>query len=56
MLEEPKFMSEGYAYIDDKTEKWCLKENAPEWAKREFEEFFGLVKSEPDDNDIVTQY
>lgn len=56
MLREPKFMSEGYAYIDDETEKWRLKKDAPEWAKKEFEEFFNLVKSESDDNDFVTQY
>jgi hypothetical protein len=56
MMGEPKVISEGYAYIDDKTEKWCLKEDAPDWAKREFEEFFGAINAEPDDNDIVTMY
>lgn len=56
MLEEPKVMSEGYAYIDNETEEWHLKEDAPEWAKKEFEDFFNRVKSKPDDNDIVTQY
>lgn len=56
MIGEPKCIAEGYAYIDDETEKWCVKENAPDWAKKEFEEFFGLVKSEPDDNNVVTKY
>lgn len=45
-----------YWYIDDETEKWCIKEDAPNWAKKEFEEFFRLVKSEPDDNNVVTKY
>ena len=56
MLGEPKCIAEGYAYIDDETEKWCIKEDAPNWAKIEFEEFFRLVKSEPDDNNVVTKY
>lgn len=56
MMGEPKCITEGYAYIDDETEKWCIKEDAPDWAKKEFEGFFGLVKSKPDDNDVVTKY
>lgn len=55
-MEEPRVISEGYAYIDDETETWKLKEDSPEWAKKEFEEFFGLLHGEPDDNDVVTQY
>lgn len=56
MISEPRFMIEGYAYIDEETEKWCLKEDAPDWAVEEFNEFFDLINSEPDDNDIVTKY
>lgn len=56
MFGEPKFISEGYAYIDEETEKWCLTNDAPEWAVKEFNEFFGLVNGEPDENDIVTKY
>lgn len=56
MIGEPNCIAEGYAYIDDETEKWCIKEDAPDWAKKEFEEFFGLVNSEPDDNNVVTKY
>lgn len=56
MMEEPRIISEGYAYIDDEKEKWCLKEDAPDWARKEFEEFFGAIDAEPDDNDIVTKY
>lgn len=54
MLAEPKFMSEGYAYLDG--EKWCIKEDAPDWAKKEFEEFFGLLEKQEDDNGIITNY
>lgn len=56
MMGEPKFMLEGYAYIDDETEKWCIKEDAPEWAKKEFEEYFGMLKKEPDDNGEITEF
>ena len=54
MFGEPKVISEGYAYIDEEKEKWCLKEDAPEWAVKEFNEFFGNIN---DDNDeIITKY
>ncbi|MBO4998183.1 MAG: hypothetical protein J6D02_09320 [Lachnospira sp.] len=29
-----------YWYIDPKAEKWCIKDDAPEWAKEEFAEYF----------------
>lgn len=56
MMTEPKFMIEGYAYIDDKTEQWCIKEDAPEWAKKEFDEYFKLLKKEDDDNGVITDF
>ena len=56
MLKEPKCIEQGYAYIDDETEKWVLKEDAPDWAVKEFNEFFGLVTSPEDDNGIITKY
>ena len=56
MLCEPRCIMEGYAYIDEKTEKWCIKEDAPDWAKKEFSDFFGSVAQKPDDNDIVTAF
>lgn len=52
MIKEPKVVKEGYAYINEQTEKWCLKENAPEWAVEEFNRIF--VKPEPDKNGLVT--
>ena len=56
MLERPKCIEQGYAYIDDETEKWVLKEDSPDWAVKECNEFFGLLASQPDDNDITTKY
>ena len=47
-MEEPKGID--YWYIDPKAEKWCIKDDAPEWAKEEFEEYF---KDEPDENGIM---
>ena len=55
-MKEPRFMTERYAYIDEKTEQWKLKDDAPDWAKQEFDEFFQKVNPKPDENGIVTQY
>ena len=52
MLEEPKGMK--YWYIDEKTELWKIRDNAPEWAKQEFEEYQKAVNPEPDDDGIIT--
>nr|WP_285948118.1 hypothetical protein [Bacteroides intestinalis] len=54
MLEEPRFIQKGYEYFDDNTGKWCIKEDAPEWAKKEFQEFYNHIDPEPDDDGIVT--
>ncbi len=56
MLEEPRFMQEGYGYFGDNTGKLCIKEDAPEWAKKEFQEFSNLINPEPDENGLVTLY
>lgn len=45
MMEEPKY--EKYWYIDEKTETWCIRDDAPEEAKNEFEEYFKKIN---DDN------
>lgn len=45
-MEIPKGID--YWYIGD-NEKWCIKEDAPEWAKEEFFEYFN---DEPDENGI----
>lgn len=51
-------MPEGldYWYVDKETENWRIDDNAPAWAKKEFEEYMKAVNPEPDDNGIVTQY
>lgn len=47
---------EEYEYIDDKTEKWCIKDDAPDWAKKKFEELQKMVEPVPDENGIITLY
>lgn len=45
-MEEPEFIKQGYEYFDEKNEKWCIKDDAPEWAKKEFAEFYNDVSDE----------
>lgn len=52
MMGEIRVIEEGYAYIDEQAEKWCLKEDAPDWAVEEFKRVFG--KPEPDENGLIT--
>ena len=54
MIAEPRFVKEGWLDDSKPYEGWKLKENAPEWAKEEFEnvmkssmEFRELVDDEP---------
>lgn len=54
MLSEPKgieywFLAEG---------EYQIKDDAPDWAKKEFEEYQNVMKSsnKPDDNGLITQY
>ena len=53
-MEEPKGIE--YWYMDEKDEEWKISDDAPDWAKKEFSDFFGSVAQKPDDNDIVTAY
>ena len=50
MLEEPRVIKEGWAYIDRASEKWVLKPDSPEWAKEEFNEIFNKDKREENGN------
>lgn len=52
MLKEPEGMK--YWYIDPKTEKWKIKDNAPEWAKVEFKEYQKAVNPDPGEDGTVT--
>ena len=54
MIAEPRFVKEGWLDFSKPHEGWKLKENAPEWARKEFEdvmkssmEFRELVDDEP---------
>ena len=40
----------------DKENKICLKENAPEWAKKEYEEFLKKINPVPDKEGKIIQY
>jgi hypothetical protein len=54
MTEGMRFIREGWEYPDIETETWKLKPDAPEWAKREFEEFYKKIYPEPDENGVIT--
>lgn len=54
MLLEPQFIQEGWQYLDPVTEKWKLKDNAPDWAVEEFNKFYGLVNGVSDEQGTVT--
>ena len=54
MKKIPKGMK--YWYIDEKTEQWRIMDDAPTWAKREFEEFQKDVNPKPNEDVVVTQY
>lgn len=55
-MEEPRFIREGYRYFDKKEMTWKIKDDAPAWAKAEFDEFMKLMNPVPDENGIITQY
>ena len=53
MIAAPRFYLEGW--LDKDTEQgWKLKKNAPEWAKKEFEDVMQQLNSEPDKDGRVT--
>lgn len=56
MLQEPEFFKSEYVYIDDETEKWRIKDDAPQEMKDEFNAFFAAVNPQPDDDGVVTVY
>ena len=45
-----------YWYIDEKSEQWRIMDDAPTWAKQEFEEFQENVNPKPNEDGVVTQY
>ena len=55
MLEKPKFMEENYHYFD-KDDNLKIKDNAPKWAKEEYEEVIKKLYPEADEKGIATLY
>lgn len=45
-----------YEYIDEDTEKWCIRDDAPDWAKKKFKELREMVEPVPDKNGMITLY
>ncbi len=56
----PKFEEEGYDYYEDsylgEDGKRHLRDDAPEWAKKEFEDYYAKLHPEPDEDGIIIQY
>ncbi len=48
--EEPKGID--YWYLDREAKKWRIRDDAPEWAKEEFEEFYN---DEPDEDGLIRE-
>ncbi len=53
-LEKPRFIQEGYEYIGE-DEQWHIRDDAPDWAKKELEEFYAKLHPEPDEDGIIVQ-
>ncbi|MEG0360254.1 MAG: hypothetical protein RR537_07670 [Longicatena sp.] len=56
MIEEPRSIKEGYVYIDEESEQWKLKANAPAWAVDDFKQFMKQVNPSEDKNGTITNY
>lgn len=53
MLEKPRCFEEGYVYLDVEKEEWRIKDDAPDWAKEEFEEFQRAINPSPNEDGLV---
>lgn len=51
----PKFIEKGWSYKDGEG-KICLKDNAPEWARKEYGEFTKKINPQPDKKGKVIVY
>ena len=56
MIAEPRFVKEGWLDDSKPYEGWKLKENAPEWARKEFEQFLETTVEEPDEHGRIRIY
>ena len=50
----PRFIIEGWEYLDTETEKWKLKSGAPAWAKKEFDEYYTKARGVYNEKSGVT--
>lgn len=52
----PNFIEYGYDSTDENGE-FNVSESAPNWAKKEYEEYIKKINNnEPDENGVITQY
>lgn len=51
----PRFIIENWSYKNANNEI-CIKEDAPEWAKKEYKEFLKKLNSVPDENGFIKEY
>lgn len=51
----PKFIEEGYHYRDE-LGMIRVKPDAPEWAKKDYEEYIKKLHPVPDENGLIIQY
>lgn len=54
-LEMPQFIKEGYSYLG-KDGRRHLRDDAPDWAKKEYKEFYAKLNPEPDEDGVIVQY
>lgn len=52
-MEKPRFMEENYHYFDEE-DKLQIKEDAPQWAKDEYEMFIEMICPTEDEEGIIT--
>lgn len=51
------YVPKGFEYWDiDQSGNIVLADDAPEWAKAEYEEYVQMMDHEPDDNGIIIMY
>lgn len=51
----PRFIQEKWSYKNENNEI-CLKEDAPEWAKVEYEAFLKMLNPIPDEKGTIKEY
>lgn len=51
----PKFIEKGWSYKDENN-NICIKEDAPKWAKQEYEKFLKMINPEPNENGFIKEY